>query len=219
MRKITQSLLSVLLLAGASMAMAQQPNMPDATATCDPRNPTHVPVDQVKINVTKATNANDSPNMYCWTYIGAMLGVPLYEAGYGSLLHQGTFGVRKDLRAAFLWLKKASEHGSPYGAECLAFAYLYGEGTPVNLPEAQRWYDVALKDPLTAEQIQGLIAGHDVPLRDNRKMPNGMTVDEWNALTTQAAQEEMDRQKKEDECAAQQTQWEEAHQIKHRCNN
>ena len=163
-----------LFLLSASMtvttvASAQKWQMPNASPTCDPRNPNHVPIDQVRTNITKAANADDNGQMYCWAYIGAMYGDSTSEAGYGELLAKGGFGVSVDLSAALYFRKDAAEHGNTLAAEFLAFQYLHGDGTPADRSKAQRWYDVAMKDPAVAADVYPRIEGHNFPLVDHWK--------------------------------------------------
>ncbi len=64
----------------------------------------------------------------------------------GGFYSEGKPGVRKDLPEAFRWYSEAAEGWANVRAHlALGKMYMMGQGTPVNYPEALKWFHVAAK--------------------------------------------------------------------------
>ena len=66
-------------------------------------------------------------------------GYPLAECQVGYFYYEG-LGVGKDLTQAFIWTKRAAEHGDRDGQYNLGCFYEEGTGTAPNLEGAKDWY-------------------------------------------------------------------------------
>lgn len=93
----------------------------------------------------------------------AEAGYPLAECQVGYFYLEG-LGVEKDLSQAFVWTKRAAEHGDRDGQYNLAFFYEEGIGTEADLDMAKYWYQQAAKQ------------NHDLAIKKCREL--GISINE-----------------------------------------
>lgn len=60
----------------------------------------------------------------------------------GDLYREGN-GVKRDLKEALRWYKRAADQGDPTGQNNLGSSYFNGLGVPYDGVEAVRWYRLA----------------------------------------------------------------------------
>ena len=135
-----------------------QAPMPNGTPTCNPKNPSNLPLAQVLAKGHAAASAGRQAEMYCWVYIASKMGDASAEGAYANMLQNGGFGIEPDMHLAYLWDRKAAQQGNAYAAYDLAVAYAKGNGVEKDLGKGHYWLAQAMKNPEIKADVDQQIA-------------------------------------------------------------
>jgi TPR repeat protein len=81
----------------------------------------------------------DAPKAQKWLSKAAVADDPTAQCLLGWLLHEGKPGVRRDVPASMMWLKRSAGNGDNIAREGLVKIYREGLGVPKSEQEAAKW--------------------------------------------------------------------------------